>query len=104
LLLSVFVTLAWIPFRASDFSTSLAVVSNLFSLNSGQTSFSISSGYAIAILLAMFALHHCRNAQLFVPIWRNAPAWLFGTGMGVAYALAISLRAVDYQPFIYFQF
>jgi hypothetical protein len=52
----------------------------------------------------MFALHHCRNAQLFVPIWRNAPAWLFGTGMGVAYALAISLRAVDYQPFIYFQF
>jgi alginate O-acetyltransferase complex protein AlgI len=100
----IFVTLLWVPFRAPDFQTSWDVVRLLFEFNVVGLSADSTSVFFALCLLVCLALHFCRNKGVFFIFWRNLSPTLYLISLGAVFAIALALRAVEYQPFIYFQF
>jgi alginate O-acetyltransferase complex protein AlgI len=102
-----FVVLLWVPFRAPDTAITWQVWTQLFGADSNAAAGNglSAEGIAIGIVLAtMLIVHFGRNSGVFVPLWRRPPALVFAFGYGLAFSVALALRAVSYQPFIYFQF
>jgi alginate O-acetyltransferase complex protein AlgI len=100
-----YVILLWIPFRAPDFSITLQVFKQLFTVAPADAGGFGGQSIALGIgLAAMLILHYCREHGVFVRVWRQPPGWLFSISLGAVFALALACRAADYQPFIYFQF
>jgi alginate O-acetyltransferase complex protein AlgI len=112
LLTLLFVILLWIPFRAPDFTVTLEVIRQLFALTPATTGqapafrggFNWQTGGLATALVAMLLLHYFREKGVFFQAWRQLPRWLYSLCLGGVFALAIAFRAVDSQPFIYFQF
>jgi alginate O-acetyltransferase complex protein AlgI len=100
----IFVILLWVPFRAANFDTSWQVLLLLFSFTPAQAAGETQAVALACGLIFMLVLHHCRNKKIFFSFWRNAPTWVYAISFGSVFALSLALRALDYQPFIYFQF
>jgi len=100
-----FVSLLWVPFRAPDFATTWLVLGQLFSPATPATTPTTGEWLPfLVLLLILWGLHYARAGGVFFTLWRRLPWWLFSSLVGVIYAAAVAFRAVDYQPFIYFQF
>ncbi|MEZ4332631.1 MAG: MBOAT family O-acyltransferase [Myxococcota bacterium] len=60
---------------------------------------------AIALVLALLAFVHALNARgVFRTVWQRLPDPAFYALLGVGWGIAVTLVAVGYTPFIYFQF
>jgi alginate O-acetyltransferase complex protein AlgI len=104
------VVLAWIPFRAADLATSLAMMRKFvfFDFDFGLANIGLGtlSFFSTLILLAAFAALHGTSRAL-----GQADRFLGRVGLGFAAAvcfafgfLAVILWPLSDQPFIYFQF
>jgi hypothetical protein len=102
----IIVFLLWIPFRAANFQDTLAFITGMFSLRSGQFPIEQQAGMIPWLLLALpivcdtFVVRSLR-------VWREKPALnpeiafaiLILAGLGV-----VMLAKTGLRPFIYFQF
>jgi alginate O-acetyltransferase complex protein AlgI len=101
-----FVSLAWIPFRAADFPTAWTILKGLVGLGGGQASWP----YAPAlVLLALLAAWHLAFA--LSPSWlkgrlgfRKPLGWLAAAVIVAEIAAIVLYAPVGQAPFIYFQF
>jgi alginate O-acetyltransferase complex protein AlgI len=94
--------LAGVPFRAANLPDSVVLWRSmlLFDSAGGRT-----LSPEIAVLIGALALLHyvCHRRRLG-SWWRHVADWRFGLVYGVAWSLALALRAVGYQPFVYLRF
>jgi alginate O-acetyltransferase complex protein AlgI len=101
-----FVSLAWIPFRAGNFTTAWTILKGLIGLGEGQASWP----YAPAlVLLALLTAWHLAFA--FSPGWlkgrlgfRKPLGWLASAVIVAEIAAIVLYAPVGQAPFIYFQF
>ncbi len=102
-LMFVWATLCYIFFRAPDLASSTLAARAFVTLQSpGAESVSRPEWWW---LLGVFAVLHAITARVKLPeASRRIPDFAFAILFGVAFALAQSLVAVNYQPFVYFQF
>ncbi len=98
----IFVTYAWVLFRATDFESALVVSRNAIGLGTGSAAHPVAGPFALFLGLA--ALHFVAYKKLLRPITVQAPAWAFSIGYGIAFPILLSLMNGAVQPFIYFQF
>jgi alginate O-acetyltransferase complex protein AlgI len=100
-----FVCLCWIFFRAQDLASAWTSVSSFVLLRS-PGELRLDPGL-LGVLAALFLVHlaaHSRLGGATVRLFRAAPPWAFGVGLGVAAALATTFVPASARPFIYFQF
>lgn len=97
-----FVTYAWVFFRAADFGIAWTVTLNALGLG-GPAGDHVVAG-PFVILVAVAALHFAAWKKLLRPWLESAPAWAFSMVYGVAFPVTLSLMNGAVQPFIYFQF
>ncbi len=96
------VTLAWVFFRAEDFGTALAYLGGLFGLGPAGAETIDPAWWGV---LAGFAVVHVAMAKGAIErALVRVPDLAYSALYGVAWALTFPWAAVDYQPFIYFQF
>lgn len=98
------VTLAWLFFRSSEFSSSMEYLSGLFALRGGETL--LLSPLALVLIIMGMALHFLPSdgSQRVAMVLRRAPAWSVAA-FGVITLVAIEAMAPEgVAPFIYYQF
>ncbi len=96
------VCLLWIFFRAPDWQTAMVFCNKFLFLNPSGTF--IAPPWVWGSLVALAAVHWIASRWSPLDYVYRLPEWLFAILLGVVYALAISLAAVNTEPFIYFQF
>ncbi len=96
------VCLAWIFFRAQDWSTAFVAARSWVTFHSpGKTSFNASW----LVIFAGLGLAHVAAYLLRDRKWLDAvPDWVFAPAYGVAWAAALAFIPSQTAPFIYFQF
>ena len=97
-----FVTYAWVFFRASDFSSAWIVTKNSVGLGGPDGGHVVLGPFVI--FLALAALHFLAWRRVLRPWLESAPAWSFSVAYGVAFPVVLTLMNGAVQPFIYFQF
>jgi D-alanyl-lipoteichoic acid acyltransferase DltB (MBOAT superfamily) len=98
------VTLAWLFFRASEFSVSVDYLAGIAALRPGETL--LVTPLALVLIVAGMALHFLPQdgSQRVAMVLRRAPAWRIAV-FGVVALVAIEAMAPDgVAPFIYYQF
>lgn len=98
----IFVTYAWVLFRAPNFENALIVSRNAIGLGSGSEAHPTAGPFALFALLTL--LHFIAYKKFLRPLIENCPSLTFAIGYGLAFPLALSLMNGAVQPFIYFQF
>ena len=95
-----------VAFRAEDIAQAWYLWQKMFDFSAGATTFVPGmSDLVVALGLAvLMCLHATRNSVLAQKFWRSLPRPLFAVFYGAAFSLVVSFRAIEYQPFIYFQF
>jgi alginate O-acetyltransferase complex protein AlgI len=99
------VLLAWVPFRSSDFDTTIAVYQSMF----GQTAWTAATPavdlsalwYFLAILLLCSYATWLRGLGTW---WNRIPLPAFALLCGAWWSGMLALKPVGVVPFIYFQF
>jgi alginate O-acetyltransferase complex protein AlgI len=96
------VLLGWVLFRAADLGTALEYWRGLVGGAGGDAVEGAAPWWGLLLVLAL------AQAGLQGERWRSTveaiPDWLFALLFGAAVAAALPWAAIDYQPFIYFQF
>ena len=96
------VMMGWVFFRSADLPTALSFTRGLFGLETAGATVLASHWWAI---LGGFVLVHIVMSKSIVErAIDRIPSPLYSIAYGAAWALAFPWAAVDYQPFIYFQF
>lgn len=101
-----YICITLILFRSDSLATSEKVFLQLFNFDAAHVvdAYAPNVLFLTIALAVMWCLHYLRHQATFVPFWRNSPAPVFSLAYGAFFAVAIALRAINYQPFIYFQF
>ena len=101
-----YICITLILFRSDSLATSGKVFLQLFNFDATQAAgaYAPHALFLTIALAVLWCLHYLRHQATFVPFWRNSPAPVFAVTYGAMFAVAITLRAINYQPFIYFQF
>ena len=101
------VSIAWIPFRASTFDDSFIVVRNLLGLVNPSAinivDYRIGTLFVLLLLLLLTHWTNYRTASLS-SLWRRLPPVPFSILYGICVSLALFFRSMETTPFIYFQF
>lgn len=97
------VCLAWVPFRAIHFDTSLQVISTMFGAAAATGLRELPGSLWLLVGFLMLAHVVVQRAGLN-EWWRYLPAPAFSAVYGSAWAVAIGFTATGHVPFIYFQF
>jgi hypothetical protein len=97
------VCLAWIFFRAPDFSTGWTYFSGLFLNGLGRIDLPLLLCLFSGGLLLLIDVP-CWKDDREVPVTRSTPAWLRGAAYAAAIGLISFVGEQDVVPFIYFQF
>lgn len=97
-----FVTYAWVLFRAPTFENALVVSRNAIGLGSGSEVHPTVGPFILFALLAL--LHLIAYKKVLRPLIENSSSLTFAIGYGMAFPVALSLMNGAVQPFIYFQF
>ncbi len=95
------VSLTWIPFRASDFETGVAVFSGLFSFAGRHVAV---APLIIGILGILTMIIDDFDERGIVDPVRGAPAFIKGFVYGLGIVAALLFASQSAIPFIYFQF
>jgi alginate O-acetyltransferase complex protein AlgI len=100
-----FVNLAWVFFRAQDFSTAWRVSRALFGLQGAATPVlpTIYALQTVVVVAAMLAVQWLMRERSLEAVVARAPWWLVGSVWGIM-LLAIVLAQDTGNAFIYFQF
>jgi alginate O-acetyltransferase complex protein AlgI len=94
--------IAGVPFRSNDLADSVVLWRSMLAWDaSGALALPAEIGWLLVGLALLHAICHSRQLGIW---WRRVPDWQFGFVYGAAWALALSLRAVGYEPFIYLRF
>ncbi len=97
-----FVCIAWIFFRAGTFLNAATLLRGFVLFDAaGKTSL---SPWLILLIAALFALHWLGQHRVLERRVEALPDWLFATGYGTLWALALAFVPLKAEPFIYFQF
>ena len=101
------VSIAWIPFRASTFQDSFTVLRNLLGLG-GASAISIVDQNMVTLfvlLLVLLLVHWIQfRTNSKEHLWRRMPPVSFFFLYGVCVSLALFFRSMESTPFLYFQF
>jgi alginate O-acetyltransferase complex protein AlgI len=97
------VSLAWVIFRASSFSTALIMLRGLFVVRTGRGAPCPVEGFWLLVALVVLA-HLMAQRGLAVRTLRRLPAPILGCGYALVLALALILAPDATRPFVYFQF
>jgi alginate O-acetyltransferase complex protein AlgI len=94
--------LAWVFFRTADLPTALDYLGGLFGMGAPGTQSVDPIWWA---LLGLFAVVHVFMSRHWLErAIERMPSTVYAVLYGAAWALAFPWAAVDYKPFIYFQF
>ncbi len=96
------VLLAWVFFRAADFSVAMTYMGGLF--GAGVSGAEVVDAVWWGILLGFVVVHVVMSRRLIERGLESLNWYTFPAVYGAAWALVLPWAAVDYQPFIYFQF
>ncbi|HET8942689.1 MAG TPA: MBOAT family O-acyltransferase [Rudaea sp.] len=102
LLTLLLVSLAWVWFRAADFSAGVGVYKDLFALTS-EWALDAAQQLALAVFFAVVAVHWVMRERNLRKICMDLPAPLLGIVLGALLAMIV-LSPGDNHAFIYFQF
>lgn len=102
LLTLLLVALAWVWFRAPDFSSGIGVYRDLFALTS-TWALDAAQKLALVVFFAVVAVHWLMRERNLRQICVKLPAPLLGLVLGVLLAMIV-LSPGDNHAFIYFQF
>jgi alginate O-acetyltransferase complex protein AlgI len=97
-----FVCLCWAWFRAPDFRTAVTVSKALL-LFQGSGAERLEPWLAV-LFAALAGIHWLNWKRAFARWWRHGPEWVFATGYGAAFAVALLFVPQRYSAFIYFRF
>ncbi len=92
--------MSWTVFRAESFEKNGTQLSILFGGSAGAEALPAILWWALALCVAL----HFAAWRLGATPLRRLPDVLWAAVYGVAWAVALGLAAVEYKPFIYFQF
>lgn len=97
------VTLAWIPFRTTDFQECTLFFGRLFAVPAESSYFEISRFFLVAVLAAAVICHRLPNSHEFIEKWSkaNKPYVVFIPAMIIIFIL---IAVQPQTPFLYFQF
>ena len=97
-----FVCVAWILFRAQDLSDAGVVLRAFVLLRApGEATL---DPRLLGVLAALALIHALPRTSNLTAWWRRGPGWLFAGGYALAVAVIVPFIAVNFVPFIYFQF
>ena len=96
------VMLAWVFFRSPDLPSALSFTGGLFGI--GEAGTKVIATHWWGILGAFVVVHIFMSRRVLERAIERMPSALYSIAYGAAWALAFPWAAVDYQPFIYFQF
>ncbi len=96
------VCLAWIFFRATDFSGALDIARSFVTLSGSGTQ--DIAGWAAIAILGLALLHALEARRLISGALLSLEEPLFYALAGTASAVVLALTPITYRPFIYFQF
>jgi alginate O-acetyltransferase complex protein AlgI len=97
-----FVCVAWIFFRAQNMADAGVVLRAFVLLRStGQAAL---DRRILWVLAALAVVHALPRTPALTSWWRRGPGWLFAGGYALAVAVVVPFIAVNFVPFIYFQF
>lgn len=102
LLTLLLVSLAWVWFRAADFSTGVGVYKDLFALTAAWA-LDAAQQLALVVFFAVVAVHWLMRERNLRKICMDMPAPLLGIVLGALLAMIV-LSPGDNHAFIYFQF
>jgi len=100
-------TLYWfcasaIFFRSNDISSAIQIEKSFLFLNSlGYQNLNLQIAW---IFLPLTILHWAAYKGWFSQWWRKIPSWSFAVCFGVLVSAIFRLKAINPQPFVYFQF
>lgn len=97
-----FVTFAWVLFRAGDFSIAKTITLNAVGLGANPSAHAVAGPFAIFSCLAL--LHLVAWKRFLRPWIERSSDWIFAVGYGMAFPCALALMNGSVKPFIYFQF
>ncbi len=96
------VMLAWVFFRSPDLPSALSFTGGLFGI--GEAGTKVIATHWWGILGGFVVVHVFMSRGVLERAIERMPSALYSIAYGAAWALAFPWAAVDYQPFIYFQF
>jgi alginate O-acetyltransferase complex protein AlgI len=89
-------------FRSNDLSSAMQVEKSFVFLNSpGSQNLGIQVGW---IFVPLTIMHWAAYKGWFADWWRKIPRWSFAVLSGVLVSAIFRLKAINPQPFVYFQF
>ncbi len=97
------VALAWVLFRAADFTTAMAIYRRAFAIESGLP-ISVPLKILEVLVCAVLVAHLAGRSGLWSYLYRRLPAPLVGFGFAVAIIVAMTIAPDSGKAFIYFQF
>jgi D-alanyl-lipoteichoic acid acyltransferase DltB (MBOAT superfamily) len=107
------VVLAWVPFRAETFKSSVLLWTGMFGLNAGQPMPSMPAAWSWIVLLGAVALLFPNTSEIFDRVaaasrrgeslrWAPTPAW--AVALGAAFGIAFASSMFQPSAFLYFRF
>jgi len=96
-----YVTLSFVAFRTPDAPTGAAALHSLFLGGSGAQSL---DPRLLVVLAGLGIAHTLAAVPAIGGWWRRGPDWAFSLALAVLVALVLPFMAVDFAPFVYFQF
>ena len=101
----VFVSLAWVPFRAQGFDDTLSIYGGILNLSNLGAFQIVDEMWILWTILSMLLIFHTLSRRgTSSLLWRDVSPSVFAIGYGIAWATTLSMRSMSNVPFIYFQF
>ena len=97
-----FVCLCWVWFRAPDFRTAVTVSRALLFFQGGGRE--RLAPWLWGLFAGLAVVHWLNWKRVFATWWRRGADWVFATGYGAAFAVALLFAPQHYSAFIYFRF